>query len=239
MPHNRFFHPGPLEENDTVVITGEEWRHLALSHRARVGDCVELVNGRNQLATGTVSELRKNAAAIALTTVVAQETKTPLILAQALPRMNHLEWIIEKGTELNATHFWLFPGDWSEKESLSPNQVTRLEHLCISAMKQCGRLDLPSIEIKPSLSKWESLEGTLLFGDVSPNAPFIWDLSLKRPVPSPVIFFVGPERGFSQQEEAYLQDKLRATGVRIHPNILRAETAPLTALSLLQPLISS
>jgi 16S rRNA (uracil1498-N3)-methyltransferase len=224
VPHNRFFLDAPLEENTSVVLTDDEWRHLALSHRAREGDRVELVNGRNQLALGRVSALRKNAADILIDSVSTEAPKTPLILAQALPRMNHLEWIIEKGTELNATAFWLFPGDLSEKDSLSASQAARLKNLSLSAMK-------------PALTKWKPCEGTLLFGDIAEEAPYLWDLKLVLPLQSPLFFFVGPEKGFSTKEEDYLRNHLNAKGVRIHRNILRAETAPLVALTLLQPLL--
>ena len=152
--------------------------------------------------------------------------------------MNHLEWIIEKGTELNATAFWLFPGMLSEKDTLSDSQRDRAKHLAISAMKQCGRLDLPEIVIKPPLLQWSPLTGTLLFGDTAEDAPYLWDLPLPKPLPTPVIVFIGPEKGFDPKERAFLLNTMKASSMRLHPNILRTETAPLVALSLIQPLIN-
>ncbi|MBS0604400.1 MAG: 16S rRNA (uracil(1498)-N(3))-methyltransferase [Verrucomicrobia bacterium] len=235
MPHNRYYIDSPLEKGATLSIEGEEWHHLTRVLRARVGDHVELVNGHGILAGAHVVELNKRDAGLSIQEVSSYESPPPpLILAQAIPRMNHLEWIIEKGTELNATSFWLFPGNLSEKDSFSQTQMARLKHLAVSAMKQCGRLDLPKIKILPPLAKWVPQEGTLLFGDTAESAPYLWDLKATSPFKSPVILFIGPEKGFDSKERSFLLEQLHAKGVRLHKNILRAETAPLAALSLIQ-----
>jgi 16S rRNA (uracil1498-N3)-methyltransferase len=238
MPHNRYYTESLFTENAHVALADDECHHLVRVLRARVGDEVELVNGRGQLAYGRLSEVAKHSAQVLIERIVQQPAKSPLILAMGIPRMNHLEWIIEKGTELNATAFWLFPGLLSEKETLSDSQRERLQHLAISAMKQCGRLDLPEIVVKPPLLQWAALNGTLLFGDTAEDAPYLWDLSLPKPLPSPVIMFIGPEKGFDPKERAFLLNTMKAKSMRLHPNILRTETAPLVALSLIQPLLN-
>jgi 16S rRNA (uracil1498-N3)-methyltransferase len=238
MPHHRYYLDAPFLESETLVLADEEFHHLARVLRARKGDVVELVNGRGQLAQATVTELKKRDAELHILRVSeGTGQKSPLILAQALTRMNHLEWVIEKGTELNVTSFWLFPAILSEKNLLSKTQSTRLDHLMISAMKQCGRLDLPTLETKPSLLEWTSLQGTLLFGDTVEGTPYLWDLPLSKPLPAPIFIFIGPESGFESRERVFLQESLQAKGVRLHANILRAETAPLVALSLIQQYI--
>jgi 16S rRNA (uracil1498-N3)-methyltransferase len=162
-----------------------------------------------------------------------------LILCQGIPRFNRLETILEKGTELGVTEFWLFSGVLSEKEEFSPNQHKRMEQILISAIKQCGRLDLPSIVLKPPLLDWPPLSGTLFFGDTAPDAPWIWKLPPPLAGKDPVYLFIGPESGFHPRESAHLQEKLGATGVKLHDNILRTETASLTGLSLLQVLLKN
>jgi 16S rRNA (uracil1498-N3)-methyltransferase len=239
MPHNRYYLDADFLENEPVSMSGDESHHLIRVLRARPGEKVELVNGRGQLAQATVKEVAKHSAELMIGSVVQENPKPPLILAMGLPRMNHLEWVIEKGTELNATAFWLFPGIHSEKETLSDSQSERLKHLAISAMKQCGRLDLPTIELKPPLLKWTPQAGTLLFGDTAEDAPYLWDLPLKKPLASPVIVFIGPEKGFDSREREFLLSTMQAKGIRLHPNILRTETAPLVALSLIQAIINS
>ena len=239
MPHNRYYLDIFFQENKTVTLVEDEHHHLCRVLRAEKGDPVELVNGRGQLAVAEVTELQKRHSELKIVQVNEKiEQKPALILAQALTRMNHLEWIIEKGTELNVTEFWLFPGILSEKDRISETQALRLKSLAISAMKQCGRLDLPSIELKPPLLRWEAMQGTLLFGNPSDNVPYLWDIGFKKPLPSPVVLFIGPESGFDLREREFLHNVLNAKEMRLHPNILRAETASIVSLSLIQSYIS-
>lgn len=235
MPHDRFYIDTPFHLEESVSLEDTEWHHLVNVQRAKCGAAVDLINGRGQLAHAKIVALNKKSAELVIESIQESTPPPSIILALALPRMNHLEWVVEKGTELNASSFWLFPGAQSEVSDLSPSKQQRLKHLSIAAMKQCGRLDLPSIEIKPPLMQWKAQPGTLLYGDVSPEAPPLW--TLPRLSEYPIVLFIGPEKGFSSKEESYLRDTLKAKGIRLHSNILRAETAPLVGLSLIQSII--
>ncbi len=92
-------------------------------------------------------------------------------------------------------------------------------------MKQCGRLDLPCLQNFPHLEEIFGAPYTYLFGDIRPHAKWI------KPCEN-VVFITGPEKGFSEKETKILEKK--AIGVRLHRNILRAETAPIAALCFLQ-----
>ncbi|HSX11173.1 MAG TPA: RsmE family RNA methyltransferase [Chlamydiales bacterium] len=223
MPAERFYIDAPL--TDTLSLEGTEFHHLAHVMRARVGDSIELVNGRGALATAEVTALSRHSATLSI--LSATTTPTPserLLLAIPLMRPSKLELIIEKCTELGADTFWLYPAHHSDKDDLSPNQLERLTHIAISAMKQCGRLDLPPILLKRFDDLFQT-DATCLFGDTRPTAH-------KIPHPPKALFITGPEKGFSPQELKLLDQK--ATGVQLHRNILRAETAPIVALCLLQ-----
>jgi 16S rRNA (uracil1498-N3)-methyltransferase len=224
MPADRFYLPSPLKD-PVLHLEGEEFHHLAKVMRVRLGETIEIVNGQGELAEAEVISLDKK---IAELKILSHETvpqpEQSVILAQALTRPSSLEWIVEKGTELGVTEFWLFPGEKSEKKDLSPTQIHRLETIVINALKQCGRLFLPKIILKPSLDKWPPPAGSLFFGDLSSAKP------LQGPFEKTVIFFIGPEKGFSSQEIEQL-GRFKAQGISLHANILRAETAALTALS--------
>ncbi len=239
MPHERFFVEQPLNPEETVFLQDTEFHHLCHVMRARIGDHVELVNGKNQLAQATLTSLGKCRADLTISRVINKKIFKPkLILAQAIPRFNRLEYILEKATELDATEFWLFPGLLSEKNEFSQNQLKRMSQLTISAMKQCGRLDLPSLFFKPPLLQWKPIEGLLLFGDTSPDAPALAKIDLFPKTPC-TIFFIGPEKGFDSKETLFLKNSLSAQGVRLHCNILRVDTAPLAALSILSQKLMS
>lgn len=231
MPHNRFYVPAALEEGASLLLEDTEYHHLHTAMRAQQGDRVELVNGQGILAQARITALGKKTGQLHIEQILKSELPPgELILALALTRPSHLEWAIEKGTELGASSFWLFPGVLSDKQELSPSQKTRLNHLIIAAFKQCGRLHLPTLLFKPRLAQWEPLPGRLLLADTSPEAPYFWDV--QAPSITPWIWVIGPEKGFHPREISHLKEVLKATSVRLHPHILRAETAPLVALCL-------
>lgn len=230
MPQNRFFLEHPFHLHDKPSLIGEEARHLARVMRKKRGEMVELVNGRNQLAIAEILSIQNNAIQLH---IVSLEESPPspfkMILCQAIPRPNRLDFILEKGTELGMDEIWLFPAHFSEKKTISAHQLKRLEAISIAAMKQCGRLDLPEIQIHPSLLEWKELPYPAYFGSLSAEAPSLLSLLEKK---EGVCFFVGPESGFSDEEIDYFH-KYNVMGVKLHPHTLRTDTASLVALALI------
>lgn len=229
MGANRYYFPDDLHEEKTISLEGDEFHHLARVMRAREGETVEIINGKNSLAKAKVLSLSKTKASLSLLEVINIPPTLPqIILIQALLKPAALEWVIEKGTELGVTAFYLFPAHGSEKKELSPNQMKRLDQMRIGGIKQCGRLDLPTIEFAASLDKLSLPEGHAFFGDLRISAPLLIEMKSK----SPYTLFIGPEKGFTENEIEIMEKKYGAQGVRLHPYTLRAETAAITALSL-------
>ncbi|MCB1137067.1 MAG: 16S rRNA (uracil(1498)-N(3))-methyltransferase [Chlamydiia bacterium] len=227
MPNDRFFHDGPLEGR--VIFRDQELQHLRVS-RLQLGENFEVIDGRGGLAQATLTRLDRREAEAELSPCTQSEPPAErLILIQALPRLNRLDTIAEKCTELGMTDFWLFPGERSEKKELTKQQQTRVEHLCIAATKQCGRLFLPRVNILPPISKWKDLPEGSYFGDVRPSAPL---LARRMEATESLAFIVGPESGLSERELERIE-QLGAAGVSLHENILRTDTAPILALGLL------
>ena len=220
MPAERFYIDAELI--GTLELEGAELHHLAHVMRIQVKEIVELVNGRGALATAQVTALSRQRAT--LTVLRAVQTPPPLSsLTLAIPfmRLSKLEWVIEKGTELGAGGFWLYPAAHSEKGGLSPHQLERLSHLAIAAMKQCGRLDLPLLKIILAFEELFKAPSPHLFGDTREGAK---PLSFHETG----TLITGPEKGFSERELEILEK--RGEAVSLHKNILRAETAPIVAL---------
>lgn len=222
MPAERFYIDADL--TGILSLEGPEFHHLAHVMKVRIGDSIELVNGRGSLAQAKVTAISKHNATLEVLSTHSKPVPPPkIILAVPLMRPSKLELVIEKCTELGADAFYLYQAQHSEKGDLSPHQLERLNHIAISAMKQCGRLDLPPIH----LIRFEQIfdiPATYLFGDTRPNA--------KKITPQEeVVFITGPERGFSEKELKLLDQN--GTGVSLHRNVLRAETAPIAATCLL------
>lgn len=230
MPEDRFYTKEKLSKSD-VLLQGEELRHIAVM-RMKEGENVELINGKGELAEARVISLGKKEARLEVTSVQHKPPSFPLILAQAIPRPSRLDVILEKGTELGMTKLILFPGEHSEKTSFTQEQLQRIEKVLIAAIKQCGSLWLPEVEIAPPLLKWQELPCTSYFGDFREGAMTLHSAWVKKPPEKGALFVVGPEKGLTEREEKHLEE-LGAVGVSLHKNVLRTDTAPLCALSLM------
>lgn len=228
MPANRFFFDGPLEQGRSIDLQDSEHHHVSRVMRIAAGEEIEIVNGRGILAFAKVAHVRKESTELHLIRCLQfQPSQSHLTVAIPLMRPNKLEWVLEKAVELGANALSLYAADHSEKDQYSTKQLERLRNLSISALKQSGRLYLPSMTLRDSLESALRSEGTLLYGDTASDAQSLLAVKLERSV----LFASGPEQGFSPAERELLREK--AQGVRLSPHILRAETAPLAALSIL------
>lgn len=229
MPADRFYIDAPFQDNQTLQLSGSELEHFFVM-RIKTGEMIEVVNGRNQLASCEVSQIHKNYAALHVKELYTSKKQKPsIILVQALTKMNKLEYILEKGVELEVTEFWLFPGHHSEIEEISENKKKRLEMLCIAAMKQCGRLDFPKTVFYTSMKEMD-FKGDAFFGDTRANAPGLIQ-TLKKNASKSAILCIGPEKGFHSGEVQMMESK-KAKGISLLDTTLRAETAAICAASL-------
>lgn len=239
MPEKRFFTPLSLEPQAAITLAGEEAHHLQHVMRCKVKDHVELINGKGFLADAEIIKTKKETVELFIHSVREEKADSfEIILAQGMPRPNRLDPILEKCTELGVSQIWLFPGMLSEKKELKPSQLKRMENIVIAATKQSGRLFLPTIEAKPPLAKWQPPREPSYFGDIDPKAPALYSAWTQEPPKNAVIFFVGPEQGF-HSDELELFNTWGTKGVKLHHNILRTDTAPLCALSLISHFLFS
>jgi len=225
MPDNRFYSKSEITKDSAIELDKLESHHLSKVMRGKVGDTLEVIDGKGHLAIAKVIELSSSSVKLEVISLKSETKTSNIVLAQGLPRMSHLELVIQKCTELGVDEFWLFPGDLSEKKEIKLKQIERLNTIIINATKQCGRLHLPSIVIKPPIKKVSKLDGTVYFGSIECDAPKIQPCS-------ECIIFIGPEKGFSDGELSKLK-QLGAKDVSLNKNVLRAETAAIAAVCLL------
>lgn len=234
MPVERFFIPSEQwQSGDTISLKGSEFHHLAHVMRMRAGDTIECINGKGSLAQAKIVQIDKHKASLEIIDVsLFPEPSLRLILALGLLRPQKLDWIMEKGTELGIADFWLFPAEKSAYKNLQEAQRLRMENLCISALKQSGRLHLPHVIPMPALDQWRLQNATLLFGDLRPQAPKLSSLLPGIDRAKNLILCVGPESGFSAKEIELLVSVHKGQGVSLNSYILRAETAALSMASI-------
>lgn len=230
MPASRFYQDKFFEEGETITIEDDEFHHLKNVMRHEQGDCIEIINGKGSLGFANLVEIKKKCALALINKVSFFEKTHDFIILQGMPKLNKLEILLEKGTELGATEFHLFHADKSSTKIIN-EKLHRMNLKLTSALKQSGRYYLPQIKMIPPIPKWEPSFQNAYFGALNENAPLLYNLLSKKEDLQPYFFCCGPEAGFSEKEIELLNKK-HFKGVSLHPNILRTETAPLAFLSL-------
>jgi len=228
MPHNRFYSPERFEKSQEIILKDDELKHFKVM-RLEVNDTCEIVNGMHQLAIAEVKSSQKSQALLVVKKVIKKPPPLTNILCIAFLKAKKLELILEKATELSITEFWIYKAEKSEIKEIKKNQIERFEKILISALKQCGRFDLPKITFYQSVQKLPKFKGLSFYGDTSENAPLFYSL-LKGEKPK--LTLIGPESGFSKKEITYFNES-GFMGVKLSEFILRVETAAITAASLM------
>lgn len=225
MPIYRFYQDAKLEGE--ILLEGVEHRHLTQVVRVREGDTVELFNGKGDLASARVTTLEKRGARLSILDFHHEAPTEHLILAQGLPLINRLDFILEKCTELGIKELQLFAGELSERKSLTDHQMDRIRQLTIAACKQSGRLWLPEIKWVDPISKWKAPISEGIFGDPTADATPLLKLAK-----APSFVCIGPESGLSQKEKKKLI-QLNVKPCTWNDAVLRTDTAAISAAAII------
>ena len=229
MPHDRFFSKELLTEKSVITLEKTEAAHIHVM-RKKVGDIIEIINGKNILSHAQILSISPKETVVEIIDIVKEKpTQTKIILVQSFVKSSKLDLILEKATELGVDEFILFKADQSEIVKFSDEKEKRFHSLLISAVKQCGRLDLPKITFIPNLYNLKQNSCSYFFGDPDSSTLF----SARQYRNHNTCFIIGPEKGFSNKEILFLKTKLKALGVKINKNILRTETAAICVAALL------
>lgn len=230
MPHlHRFYHPNAPSISGSVVLSPEESHHALRVLRVRAGDNVELFDGQGRAWTGNVGGLSRNEVEVEVT----GETFTPreqpgLTLAQAwLHREKVLDELIPEVTVLGVERIIFFRASHSEK---APKASAKWSRLSIEACKQCGRRWLPEITIAASLAEvLRQTEGSCV-AVAAMEGPHVHFSAVRGE--RPVVYCVGPEGDFSEQEMALLRDA-DALPLSLGAYTLRSEAAAIAGVTLI------
>lgn len=225
-----------LPEGDRAVVQGERLHYLTHVLRLQPGATFEVFDGRGLRRTATLERLGAAGAELRLGAPQAGTRGAELTLIQGLPKADKLEWIIQKGTELGISRFAPVLTERSVVKLDAARAQTKRERwqrIAEEAARQCGRSDLPGVDLPSPLAQAASSlpEGTqLLVLDEEERERRLVDAL--RPGGGPLALVVGPEGGLSRTEVAQLQAS-GGCSVTLGPRILRTETASLAAAVIL------
>ena len=202
---------------ETPVITGSDARHIGFSLRMKPGELLTVcAEGRDYKCS--INKITEDAVFLDIleSSLCAAEPSIELTLYQAVPKLDKLETIIQKSVELGASRIVPVltrrcisrPKDFAKK-------LERLNKIALEAAKQSGRGIIP--EVMP-IMLYE--EGGVRFSELKTEGKKSFSL------------LIGSEGGFDPEEAEYAE-KAGINTVWLGERILRCETAPLTAISIL------
>ncbi len=229
----RLYAPNLPEAGGVLTLDEAATRHARVL-RLRVGDQVELFDGRGRSAEARVSSIDDMMQCEASPAVAADSGAARIVLMLALPKGATLDDCVRMATELGVDEVALMQAERSVPRwgpSKTRTRVERLERIATEAAAQCERADLPIISgpdpCAEMIARVPSNALRVVFGARAKGA-----LTITQ-TPEQVWCAIGPEGGFSEAELA----SFRAGGfvvASLGRLILRVDTAVASALTVVQ-----
>ncbi len=237
---SRFYAAPECVREDRIYVTGEEVRHIVRVMRLGPGDDVVCFDGTGREYHGTIESASPQEVRVKIrqTRIVSGQEQAEVTLAQAVPRKEKMEYVVQKATELGVNV--IIPLRTSRTvveipEKRKAGKLQRWRKIALEAAKQCGRTVLPVIEEPVGFG--DLLDRTkdydlALIGSFSPEAVTVREAAGEKKI-NRALLLVGPEGGFSPEEE-------KAAGVAgcipvaLSRWVLRADTAAVAALAILR-----
>ncbi len=233
-PQIRLFVEAPLSSEASVALEPAQAHYLRRVMRLGEGDRVALFNGRDGEWRARLGAPRRTEVALIVEQRTrAQASEPPLHLAFAPLKRAPLHMLVEKATELGATHLWPVT---TKRTAVVRVNNPRLRAQAIEAAEQCGRLTVPHIgapvPLVRWLDKWPRDCPLLLLDETGGGLPIKRVLeTLPANGTGSVGMLCGPEGGFTMPELDATADLPFVYRVDLGPRTLRAETAALAALA--------
>jgi len=233
----RFHCPQPLLQGAIVDLPEAVAHHLHVV-RQQPGDEVVLFNGEGGQVRARLLDIGKRRASAEVIAFDAIDVELPyaVTLAQGLPEgSSKMDWIVEKAVELGVAAIQPLAAQRSVVRLSGERAEKRQAHwqgVIEAASEQCGRNRLARLDPLLDFGRWLALPSSTPRILLSPRAGQSLADWAKENGPRPLTLMVGPEGGFSREEE----DAALAAGalaLSVGPRVLRTETAALAALAML------
>lgn len=230
-------HPGNMDLPDRAV------RHVQVL-RMQPGESLTLFDGQGGEWSAVITDMRKRVAVeVQMHRAVEREAPQRIKLAIGMPANERMDWLVEKATELGVSEIEPLATERSVLRLAGERAEKKLAHwqsVAIAACEQCGRNRVPQIQPIQGLQaylaaiKISSANAKSFVLSLQSNAISLQQLRNLHPASemNEMTFLSGPEGGLSSAEEAAAIEAGFVT-LSLGPRVLRAETAPLVILSML------
>jgi len=231
----RIFTPQALAPNSTLVLAEAQSHYLSKVLRMQAGRELILFNGEGGEYSAEISAVHKKTVEVAVQDFSAEnrQSQLQLELAIGVSRGERMDWVLQKATELGVTKITPLLTERTEVKLGGERADKKMEHwqqILISACEQCQRNLLPELSEPKPFSEWLS--------GCDAELKFVLHHRDNQGLPQhqtthSVALLIGPEGGLDDDEiaQAIAQNFSPLT---LGPRVLRTETAPVAAISLVQ-----
>ena len=230
----RFFIEAELNVDTTVMLTETVFHHWVKVLRAQVGDQATLFNGQGGEYAVSLVDISKKAASVQVHSFNPNNRTTTCktLLGQVMSKGDRMDYAIQKAVELGVAKIQLLTSERCEMRLKYDRDQKKLDHwqgVAIAACEQCGLNLVPKILAPIPLAQW--LSGTLPATKLvlAPNKD---ESNVLLQAAPDLALLIGPEGGLSEAEIA-AANAIGFVNWCIGRRVLRTETAPVVALSIL------
>jgi 16S rRNA (uracil1498-N3)-methyltransferase len=233
----RLYVDADLRTDAVIAIEAEASNYLRNVLRLGAGDSVLVFNGRDGEWRTEITEAGKKKTSLTPREQTRPQTPSGDLWYLFAPLKHaRLDYMVQKAVEMGASR--LQPVMTRRTQAARVN-LDRMRANAIEAAEQCGILNIPDIGEPQTLEKllvdWKP-ERRLIFCDESADATNPLD-ALKNIPRAPLAVLIGPEGGFDDSERAKLLKSPNVTAISLGPRVLRADTAAVAALALVQSIL--
>ncbi len=233
----RLFVPDDLAAGVEIEASAQQSHYLMHVLRLAEGAALLLFNGRDGEWSAAITSKTKKAVRLKVHERQRPQPEAPdLVYCFAPLKQGRLDYLVQKAVEMGAG---ILQPVVTQHTQVAKPSMERLGANVIEAAEQCGVLAVPQLRQAERLDKilahWDG-ERRLIFCDEDADTdnplPALRGVAEKK-----LALLVGPEGGFSQDERRTLRSLPFVTSIPLGPRILRADTAAVAALALIQATI--
>jgi 16S rRNA (uracil1498-N3)-methyltransferase len=228
----RLFVDADLAERATLTLSGDQANYLRNVLRLDAGDAVLVFNGRDGEWRAELAQSGKREARLSvITRTRAQEAGPDIAYLFAPLKRARLDYMVQKATEMGVARLCPVLTRRTVAERVN---VERMRANAIEAAEQCGILHVPAVDEPAKLERvvagWDAARPLIFCDEGSEHTDPL--IALGRLKPGPLALLIGPEGGFDEAERELLSTQPFVTRISLGPRILRADTAAVAALAL-------
>lgn len=230
----RLFVDAPLAAGTGIALDRDQSNYLGNVLRLNAGDTVLVFNGRDGEWQATLAGRKRPDRAEIVSQVRAQDSLPDLHYVFAPLKHARLDYMAQKAVEMGAAA--LRPVTTRHTQASRIN-VERMRANVIEAAEQCGILSLAEVHEPESLERWlGSRDGQRLLVFCDEGAPISDPMAAFAGADAShgTDVLIGPEGGFAEDERALLLKQPHVVRLALGPRILRADTAAVAALAVVQ-----